>query len=131
MSSSTAMYKIKHDIVYIYDNNHEKTIKNIEQEIHYLEVANTNQLISNFQNKKFTCLLQDVLPCKPTEESSKNRFCYWHATVVPHYKCSSKFPLNSTNCNEGNDPYKTNFYEQLKEIYKCHHQNYLDTKTIK
>ena len=30
-------------------------------------------------------------------------------------------PLNSTNCDEGNDLLKTNLDEQLKKIRKCHH----------
>ena len=34
-------------------------------------------------------------------------------------------PLNSTNCDEGDDLLKTKLDEQLKEIPKCHHQKYL------
>ena len=39
-------------------------------------------------------------------------------------------PLNSTNCDEGNDLLKTNLDEQLQKIRKCHHQKYLNTKPI-
>ena len=38
--------------------------------------------------------------------------------------------LNSTNCRECDDSFKTKLDEQLKEIRKCRHQNYLNTKPI-
>ena len=39
-------------------------------------------------------------------------------------------PLNSTDCDEGDDQLKKKLDEQLKEIHKCHHQKYLNTKPI-
>ena len=40
------------------------------------------------------------------------------------------FHLNSTNCDKGDDLFKTDLDEQLKEIRKCHHQKYINTKPI-
>ena len=39
-------------------------------------------------------------------------------------------PLRSTNCDEDDDQLKTKLDEQLKEIGKCHHQKYLNTKPL-
>ena len=45
--------EIKYEITFMYDNNHGETIKDIEKGISYLkgELANANQLLSNFCNK--------------------------------------------------------------------------------
>ena len=66
---------IKYEIKCMYDNNHGDTIKDIKKEMSYLkgELANTNQLVSNFLIKNSTCFLQgDAFPRKPTEKSNKN-----------------------------------------------------------
>ena len=34
------------------------------------------------------------------------------------------------NCDKGDDLFKTDLDEQLKEIRKCHHQKYINTKSI-
>ena len=44
-------------------------------------------------------------------------------------KCLT-IPLNSTNCDEGDDQLQTKLDEQLKEICKCNHQKYLNAKPI-
>ena len=41
---------------------------------------------------------------------------------MPHFR------LNSSNFYEGDDLLKTELDEQLKEIHKCYHQKYLNTK---
>ena len=120
--------EIKHKIKSTYDKNHEETIKNIEKEIGYLkgELANINQLLSNSHSKNSTCFIQrDPFPQKPTEESNEN---IDFAIDTPS-QCSI-IPLNSTNCDEGDDQLKKKLDEQLKEIRKCHHQKYLTTKPI-
>ena len=120
--------KIKHKIKSTYDKNHGETIKNIEKEIGYLkgELANINQLLSNSRNKNSTCFIQrDPFPQKPTEESNEN---IDFAIDTPS-QCPI-IPLNSTNCDEGDDQLKNKLDEQLKEIRKCHHQKYLNTKPI-
>ena len=43
---------------------------------------------------------------------------------------STNWEFNSTNCDEGDDLLKIKLDEQLKEIRKCHHQKYLNTKPI-
>ena len=47
-----------------------------------------------------------------------------HFAAVPHD------PFISRNSEEGDDQLKTNLDEQLKTIRKCHHQKYLNTKSI-
>ena len=120
--------KIKHEIKSMYDKNHGETIKDIEKEISYLkgEVSNINQRLSNLRNKNSTCFIQgDAFPQKPTEESNEN---IDFAIDTPS-QCHI-IPLNSTNCDEGDDQLKKKLDEQLKEIRKCHHQKYLNTKPI-
>ena len=120
--------KIKHKIKPMYDNNHGKTIKGIEKEISYLkgEFANKNPLLSSLRNKNSACFLQgDAFPQKPTEESNEN---IDFAIDTPP-QCLT-IPLNYANCDEGDDLLKTKLDEQLKEICKCHHQKYLNTKPI-
>ena len=110
------------------DNNHGETIKNTEKEISYLkgELANTNQLLSNLHNKNSTSFAQgNAFALKPTEESNENTD--FAITTPP--QCLN-IPLNSKNCDEGDDLLKTKLDEQLKEIRKCHHQKYLNTKPI-
>ena len=112
----------------MYDNHHDESIKDIEKEISYLKggLANTNQLISNLRIKNSTCFIQGhAFPRKPTEESNKN---IDFAIVTPPH-CLT-IPLNSTNCVEDDDLLKTKLDEQLKQICKCHHQKYLNTKQI-
>ena len=90
------------------------------------ELANTNQLLSNLRNKNSTCFTQgNVVPLKPTEESNENT----DFAIDTPPQCLN-IPLNSTNYDEGDDLLKTKPDEQLKEIGKCHHQKYLDTKPI-
>ena len=110
------------------NNNHAETTKDIEKEISYLEgeLANTNQLLSNLRNKNSTCFTQgNVVPLKPTEESNENT----DFAIDTPPQCLN-IPLNSTNYDEGDDLLKTKPDAQLKEIGKCHHQKYLDTKPI-
>ena len=112
----------------MYDKNCRETIKDIEKEIIYLKgvLSNINQLVSNLPNKSSTCFIQDnAFPWKPTEESNEN---IDFAIDIPP-KCLT-IPLNSTNCDEGNDQLITKLDEQLKEIRKCLHQKYLNTKLI-
>ena len=67
---------------------------------------------------------------KPTKESSKNiDFAIDKPPQCLTINTFPKFPLNSTNCEEGN-LYITRLDEQLKEIQKCHHQNYINAKTL-
>ena len=120
--------EIKHKIKSTYDKNHEETIKNIEKEIGNLkgELANINQLLSNSCSKNSTCFIQrDPFPQKPAEESNEN---IDFAIDTPS-QCHI-IPLNSTNCDEGDDQLKKKLVEQLKEIRKCHHQRYLNRKPI-
>ena len=120
--------KIKHEIKSMYDNYHGETIKDIEKEINYLkgELTNANQLLSNSRNKNSTCFLQeDAFPRKPSEESNEN---IDFAIDAPP-QCLN-IPLNSTNCDEGDDLLKTKLDEQSKEIRNGHHQKYLNTKPI-
>ena len=120
--------EIKHKIKSTYDKNHEETIKNIEKEIGNLkgELANINQLLSNSRSKNSTCFIQrDPFPQKPAEESNEN---IDFAIDTPS-QCHI-IPLNSTNCDEGDEQLKKKLDEQLKEIRKCHHQRYLNTKPI-
>ena len=63
------------------------------------------------------------MPWKPTEESNGNI----DIAIDTPPKCLT-IPLNSTNCNEGDDLLKLD--EPLKEICKCHHQKYFNTKPI-
>ena len=63
------------------------------------------------------------MPWKPTEESNENI----DIAIDTPPKCLA-IPLNSTNCNEGDDLLKLD--EPLKEICKCHHQKYFNTKPI-
>ena len=110
----------------MYDNNHGKAI-DIEKEISYLkgELANKNQLLSNFCNKNSTCFLQgDTFPRKPADEFNEN---IDYAIDTPP-QCLT-MQLNSTNCAEGDDLRKTNLDEQLKEIRRYLHQKCLNTKT--
>ena len=98
----------------MYDNNHGETITDIEKEISYLkgEHANTSQLLSDFRNRNSTCFLQgDAFPRKLTEESNENI----DFAVVTPLQCFS-IPLNSANCDEGDDLIKTNLVEQLKKL---------------
>ena len=83
-------------------------------------------MISNFCNKKYTCLLQDVFPWNPTKKSSKNiDFAIDTPPQCHTINLLSKFPLNCTNCNEGNDLLKTNLDEQLMSTSKLSkHKNY-------
>ena len=120
--------EIKHEIKSMYDNNHGETIKDIKKEISHLEreLANTNQLFSNLRNKNSTCFLQrDAFSKKPAVESNEN---IDFAIGTPP-QCPT-ISLNSTNCDEGDDILKTKLDEQLKEIRKCHHQKYVNTKPI-
>ena len=112
----------------MYDKNHGETIKDIEKEISYLkgELSNINQLLSNLRNKNSTWIIQrDAFSQKPTQESNENKD---FAIDAPRKYLT--IPLNSTNCDEGDDLLKTKLDEQLKEIRKCHHQKYLNTKPI-
>ena len=75
------------------------------------ELANTNQLLSNLSNKNSKCFIQgDVFPRKPTEESNEN--IDFAIDTLP--QCLT-IPLNSTNCDEGDDLLKTKLDEQLKK----------------
>ena len=91
----------KDEIKSMYDNNHGETIKGIEKEISFLkgELANINQLLSNLCNKNSTYFLQgDAFPRKPTEEPNENiGFAIDTPAQYP------TIPLNSTNCDEGDD----------------------------
>ena len=112
----------------MYDKNHGETIKDIEKEISYLkgELSNINQLLSNLRNKNSTWIIQrDAFSQEPTQESNENKD---FAIDAPRKYLT--IPLNSTNCDEGDDLLKTKLDEQLKEIRKCHHQKYLNTKPI-
>ena len=112
----------------MYDKNHGETIKDIEKEISYLkgELSNINQLLSNLRNKNSTWIIQrDAFLQKPTQEPNENKD---FAIDAPRKYLT--IPLNSTNCDEGDDLLKTKLDEQLKEIRKCHHQKYLNTKPI-
>ena len=120
--------EIKHDIKSMYDNKHGEAIKDIEKEISYLkrELANTNQLLSNLRNINSTYFLQgDAFPRNSAKESIEN---IDFAVDTPP-QCLT-IPLNSTNCDKGNGLLKTKLDEQLKEILKYHHENYLSTKPI-
>ena len=110
--------EIKHEIKSMYDNNGGGTMKGIDKEISFLkrELANTNQLLPNLHNKNSTCFLQfEAFTRKPTEESNEN----------------IDFDIETPpQCLEGDDILKTKLDEQLKEILKCYHQKYLNTKPI-
>ena len=95
------------------------------KKISYLkgEHANTDQLLSDFRNKKPTS--HDAFPPKSTKESNEN---IDFAIGTPS-QCLT-IQLNSTNCDEGDGLFKTNLDKLLKEIRKCHHQKYLNTKVI-
>ena len=91
-----------------------------------LELANKNQLLSNFCNKNSKYFWQGgAFPRKLTEESNKN---IDFAIDTPP-QCLT-IQINSTNCAEEDYLLKTNLDGQSKEIRKCHHQKYLNTKTI-
>ena len=93
-----------------------KKIKDREKEISYLkgELANTNQLLSNFRNKNSTCFLQgDAFPRKSTEESDKNI----DFAIDTLSQCLT-IQLNSENYDEGDNLLKTHLDEQFKEIRK-------------
>ena len=73
----------------------------------------------------------DAFSWKPTKESSRN--VDFAIEKPPQYLAinkASNILLNFTNCDKGNNLLKNNLDEQLKEIRKCHHQKYLDTKAI-
>ena len=75
---------------------------------------NINQLFSNLPNKNSTCFIQrDPFPQKPTEEPNENI----DFVIDTPPQCPT-IPLNSTNCDEGDDLLKTKLDEQLKEIRK-------------
>ena len=66
------------------------------------ELANINQLLSNSRSKNSTWFIQrDPFPQKPTEESNEN---IDFAIDTPS-QCPI-IPLNSTNCDEGDDQLK-------------------------
>ena len=91
-------------------------IKDREKEISYLkgELANTNQLLSNFRNKNSKCFLQgDAFPRKSTEESNKNI----DFAIDTLSQCLTA-QLNSENYDEGDNLLKTHLDEQFKEIRK-------------
>ena len=120
--------EIKHKTKSTYDKYHEETIKNIEKEIDYPKgnLSNINQLLSNSRSKNSTCFIhRDPFPQKPTEESNENIDFVIDTPSQCHI-----IPLNSTNCDEGDDQLKKELDEQLKKIPKCHHQKYLNTKPI-
>ena len=104
---------------------HGETIKDIEKEISYLkgEIANTNQLLSNLNNKKSMCFIQgdgDAFLRKPTEESNGN---IEFVIDTPPYCLTT--PLNSINCDEGNDLLKTKLDDQYTDLQShFHYANY-------
>ena len=100
----------------------------MEKEISHLkeELANKNKLLSNLRNKSSACFIQgDAFSRKSTKESSENT----DFAIDTPPQCLT-IPLNSKNCDEGDDLLKTKLDEQLKEIRKSHHQKYLNTKPI-
>ena len=72
-----------------------------------LELANKNQLLSNFCNKNSKCFLQGgAFPQKPTEESNKNL----DFAIDTPPQCLT-IQINSTNCAEDDYLLKTNLDE--------------------